>query len=73
MVRHNMSGMNAASKLLMANEAVAKDAINFILRDSGYAVVEGSMQMRNAEAVAKLPGLRNLYKRYPTTSSGNWR
>ncbi len=63
MVRHNMSGMDAASKLLMANEAVAKDAINFILRDSGYAVVEGSMQMRNAEAIAKLPGLRNLYKK----------
>ena len=63
MSRHNMSGMDAAAKLLMANEAVAKDAINFILRDSGYAVVEGSMQMRNAEAVAKLPGLRNLYKK----------
>ncbi len=63
MIKHNMSGMDAASKLLMANEAVAKDAINFILRDSGYAVVEGSMQMRNAEAVAKLPGLRNLYKK----------
>ena len=63
MSRHNMSGMDAASKLLMANEAVAKDAINFILRDSGYAVVEGTMQMRNAEAVAKLPGLRNLYKK----------
>ncbi|MBR5837250.1 MAG: hypothetical protein IKZ84_01800 [Victivallales bacterium] len=63
MSRHNMSGMDAASKLLMANEAVAKDAINFILRDSGYAVVEGSMRQRNAEAVAKMPGLRNLYKK----------
>ena len=58
-----MSGMDEASKLLMANEAVAKDAINFILRKSGYAVVEGSMQQRNAEAVAKLPGLKNLYKK----------
>ena len=63
MSRHNMSGMDAASKLLMANEAVAKDAIDFILRDSGYAVVEGSMQQRNAEAVAKMPGLKNLYKK----------
>ena len=63
MRKHNMSGMDAASKLLMANEAVAKDAINFILRKSGYAVVEGSMQLRNAEAVAKLPGLKNLYKK----------
>ena len=63
MSRHNMSGMDAASKLLMANEAVAKDAVNFILRDSGYVVVEGSMQQRNAEAVAKMPGLRNLYKK----------
>ena len=58
-----MKGMDAASKLLMANEAVAKDAINFILRKSGYAVVEGSMQQRNSEAVAKLPGLKNLYKK----------
>ena len=63
MSRHNMSGMDAASKLLMANEAVAKDAINFILRKSGYAVVEGSMRQRNAEAVAKMPGLKNLYKK----------
>ncbi len=63
MRRHNMSGMDAASKLLMANEAMAKDAINFILQDSNYSVVEGSMQMRNAEAIAKLPGLRNLYKK----------
>ena len=63
MSRHNMSGMDAASKLLMANEAMAKDAINFILQDSNYSVVEGSMQMRNAEAIAKLPGLRNLYKK----------
>ena len=63
MNRHNMSGMDAASKLLMANEAMAKDAINFILQDSNYSVVEGSMQMRNAEAIAKLPGLRNLYKK----------
>ena len=63
MSRHNMSGMDAASKLLRANEAVAKDAIDFILRDSGYAVVEGSMQQRNAEAVAKMPGLKNLYKK----------
>ena len=63
MSKHNMSGMDAASKLLMANEAVAKDAVNFILRDSGYSVVEGSMQIRNAEAIAKLPGLRNLYKK----------
>ena len=63
MVRHNMSGMDAASKLLMANKAVAKDAINFILRKSGYAVVESSMQQRNVEAIAKLPGLRNLYKK----------
>ena len=63
MSRHNMSGMDAASKLLMANEAVAKDAIDFILRDSGYAVVEGSMLQRNAEAVAKMPGLKNLYKK----------
>ena len=63
MSRHNMSGMDAASKLLMANEAVAKDAINFILRDSGYAVVEDSMQQRNTEAVAKMPGLKNLYKK----------
>ena len=54
MSRHNMSGMDAAAKLLMANEAVAKDAINYILRNSGYAVVEGSMRQRNAEAVAKL-------------------
>ena len=60
---HNMSGMDAATKLLMANEAVAKDAINFILRKSGYVVVEGSMLQRNAEAIAKLPGLKNLYKK----------
>ena len=52
MSRHNMSGMDAASKLLMANEAVAKDAVNFILRKSGYAVVQGSMQLRNTEAIA---------------------
>ena len=58
-----MSGMDEASKLLMANEAVATDAINFILRRSGYAVVEGSMRQRNAEAIAKLPGLRRLYKK----------
>ena len=63
MSRHNMSGMDAATKLLMANEAVAKDAINFILRKSGYVVVEGSMLQRNAEAIAKLPGLKNLYKK----------
>ena len=63
MSKHNMSGMDAASKLLMANKAVAKDAINFILRKSGYAVVESSMQQRNVEAIAKLPGLRNLYKK----------
>ena len=63
MNKHNMSGMDAASKLLMANKAVAKDAINFILRKSGYAVVESSMQLRNVEAIAKLPGLRNLYKK----------
>ena len=60
---HNMSGMDAASKLLMANEAVAKDAVNFILRKSGYAVVEGSMQLRNTEAIAKIPGIRRLYKK----------
>ena len=58
-----MSDMDAASKLLMANEAVAKDAINYILRNSGYVVVEGSMQQRNAEAIAKLPGLKNLHKK----------
>ena len=58
-----MSGMDEASKLLMANEAVAKDAINFILRKSGYSVVEGSMRQRNAEAIAKLPGLKRLYKK----------
>ena len=63
MSKHNMSGMDAATKLLMANEAVAKDAINFILRKSGYVVVEGSMLQRNAEAIAKLPGLKNLYKK----------
>ncbi|MBR5078331.1 MAG: hypothetical protein IKX30_06270, partial [Victivallales bacterium] len=63
MSRHNMSGMDAASKLLMANEAVAKDAVNFILRKSGYAVVEGSMQLRNTEAIAKIPGIRRLYKK----------
>ena len=63
MSKHNMSGMDAASKLLMANKAVAKDAINFILRKSGYTVVEGSMQQRNAEAIAKLPGLKRLYKK----------
>ena len=63
MSRHNMSGMDAASKLLMANKALAKDAIDFILRNSGYAVVESSMQQRNAEAVAKMPGLKNLYKK----------
>ena len=58
-----MSGMDAASKLLMANEAVAKDAINFILRKSGYAVVDGSMQQRNPEAIAKISGLKRLYKK----------
>ena len=63
MGKHNMSGMDAASKLLMSNEAVAKDAINFILRESGYAVVEGSMQQRNPEAIAKIPGMKRLYKK----------
>ena len=63
MKKHNMSGMDAASKLLMANKAVARDAINFLLRDSGYTVVDGSMQRRDAEAVAKMPGLKNLYKK----------
>ena len=58
-----MSGMDTASKLLMANEAVAKDAVNFILRKSGYAVVEGSMRLRNTEAIAKIPGIRRLYKK----------
>ena len=58
-----MSGMDTASKLLMANEAVAKDAVNFILRKSGYAVVEGSMRLRNPEAIAKIPGIRRLYKK----------
>ena len=58
-----MKGMDAASKLLMANMAVAMDAINFILRRSGYKVVEGSMQLRNTEAIAKLPGLKRLYKK----------
>ena len=55
MIRHNMKGMDAASKLLMSNKAVATDALNFILRKSGYTVVEDSMQQRNPEAVAKLP------------------
>ena len=63
MSKHNMKGMDAASKLLMSNKAVAKDAIDFILRKSGYTVVEGSMQQRNPEAIAKLPGLKNLYKK----------
>ena len=63
MSRHNMKGMDAASKLLLSNKAVAKDALNFVLRNSGYTVVEGSMQLRNPEAVAKLPGLKNLYKK----------
>ena len=63
MSRHNMKGMDAASKLLLSNKAVAKDALNYILRKSGYTVVEGSMQLRNPEAVAKLPGLKNLYKK----------
>ena len=63
MRKHNMSGMDAASKLLMSNKAVATDALNFILRKSGYTVVEGSMQLRNPEAIAKLPGLKNLYKK----------
>ena len=58
-----MKGMDAASKLLMSNKAVARDALNFVLRNSGYTVVEGSMQLRNPEAVAKLPGLKNLYKK----------
>ncbi len=58
-----MSGMDAASKLLMANKAVAKDAIDFILRKSGYKVVESSMQQRNPEAIAKLSGLKRLYKK----------
>ena len=63
MNRHNMKGMDAASKLLMSNKAVARDAIDFILRKSGYTVVESSMQQRNPEAIAKLPELKNLYKK----------
>ena len=63
MRKHNMSGMDAASKLLMSNKAVARDALNFVLRNSGYTVVEGSMQLRNPEAIAKLHGLKNLYKK----------
>ena len=51
MTKHNMSGMDAASKLLMANEAVAKDAINYILRNSGYVVVENSMQVNETRFV----------------------
>ena len=55
--------MDAASKLLMANETVATDVINFILRKSGYAVVPGSMQQRNPEAIARLPCLKTLCRK----------
>ncbi len=63
MRKHNLSGMDAASKLLMSNKTVAKDALDFILRKSGYTVVESSMQLRTPEAIAKLPGLKRLYKK----------
>ncbi len=63
MSRHNMRDMDSASKLLMAHEKMAMDTIDFILRKSGYAVVEGSMQRRPAEAIAKIPGLKRLYKK----------
>ena len=63
MSRHNMRDMDSASKLLMAHEKMAMHTIDFILRKSGYAVVEGSMQRRPAEAIAKIPGLKLLYKK----------
>ena len=63
MSKHNMRDMDSASKLLMAHEKMAMHTIDFILRKSGYAVVEGSMQLRPAEGIAKLPGLKRLYKK----------
>ena len=64
MSRHNMRDMDSASKLLMAHEKMAMDTIDFILRKSGYAVVEGSMQRRPAEAIAKIPGLKRLFNHF---------
>ncbi len=58
-----MRNMDAASKLFIAHPKVSRDAVNFVLRGSGYKVVARSMQERNIEAIARLHGAKRLYKK----------
>ena len=58
-----MKDMDAASKLFIAHPRVSRDAVNFVIRRSGYKVVARSMQERNIEAIARLHGAKRLYKK----------
>ena len=58
-----MKDMDAASKLFIAHPKVSRDAMNFLLRKSGYKVVARSMRERNSEAIARLHGAKRLYKK----------
>ena len=58
-----MRNMDAASKLFIAHPKVSRDAVNFVLRGSGYKVVARSMRERNIEAIARLHGAKRLYKK----------
>ena len=58
-----MKNMDAASKLSIAHPRVSKDAVDFVLRRNGYTVVADSLQEKNIEAIAKMPGSKRLYKK----------
>ncbi len=63
MVKHNMIGMDAASKLLMALPDVLSDLVDFALRKIGFKVVRGSLRERNPEAIAQLRKQKSWYRK----------